>query len=191
MSNCNTRNKKFLNGPIASSEFIRAYSDKSTQYSNNFQACEHTVFCQAKSPGKSQSLFPLMDYRQNVELSIGSEESFFFSMCKPLADHPGLNCPNEAAVCSAIKDQKSGWKVMEINKWSQLLKTKVRHIDAKSPSFNQLYFTIYYHLARCKINGSVQICEAKFCSYLFTIALRLVQTSWKSAVTNNCCSPLK
>jgi hypothetical protein len=70
------------------------------------------VFCQAKAPGKSLSLFPLMDYRRNVELSLASDEVVFFSVCKPLAEESGLDCPSEAAICSAKKDHKSGWKVI-------------------------------------------------------------------------------
>ena len=79
-----------------------------------FQACEHTVFCQAKSPGKALSLFSLMDYRQNVELSLGHDQTIFFSVCKPLAEKPGLDCPSEAAVCVATKDRKSEWKVKRL-----------------------------------------------------------------------------
>ena len=51
-----------------------------------------------------------MDYRQNVESKIG-DETIFFSVCKPLADKKGLNCPNDAAVCSAKTDQNDAWKV--------------------------------------------------------------------------------
>jgi hypothetical protein len=51
-----------------------------------------------------------MDYRQNVETKIG-DETVFFSVCKPLADKKGLNCPNDAAVCAAKTDQNDAWKV--------------------------------------------------------------------------------
>ena len=68
-----------------------------------------------------------MDYRQNVEMSLRDEpepgirdepepgirdSTYFFSVCKPLAEKEGLNCPSEAAVCSAHGSLKDGWKVI-------------------------------------------------------------------------------
>jgi hypothetical protein len=60
----------------------------------------------------------MMDYRQNVETSVRAEpgnrvENFFFSVCKPLAEKQGLDCPSEAAVCSAQGSLEEGWKVNE------------------------------------------------------------------------------